>query len=123
MKEILKLNYSKIFRCIKCWKIPKIQINELNNMVKTNCIHNGKKIYQNYKIDEFLGIKSILTESTLCYYCKGNNSSHPYSFDYCFNCQNLICKNCKANHKNSTECNDKKSVVIIEAYFQVKILI
>ena len=31
MKEALKLNYSKIFRCIKCWKIPKLQINELNN--------------------------------------------------------------------------------------------
>jgi len=31
MKETLKLNYSKIFRCIKCWKIAKLQINELNN--------------------------------------------------------------------------------------------
>ena len=106
IKETLKLNYSKIFRCIKCWKIPKLQISELNNTIKTNCIHNGKKIMQNYKIDEYLGIKSTINDVTLCSFCKGNNSNHPYSFDYCFNCQRIFCKKCESNHNNSIECKD-----------------
>ena len=106
MKEILKLNYSKIFRCIKCWKIPKLQINDLNNIIKTKCVHNGKKIYQNYKIDEFLGIRNTITEATTCYFCKGNNSNHPYSFDYCFICQKIFCKKCESNHNNSVECKE-----------------
>ena len=106
MKEILKVNYSKIFRCIKCWKIPKLQINDLNNIIKTKCVHNGKKIFQNYTIDEFLDIKSSLNEATLCSFCKGNNSNHPYSFDYCLNCQKIFCKKCESNHKNSAECKD-----------------
>ena len=105
MKDILKANYSRIFRCLKCWKIPKMEINDLNNIIRTKCIHNGKKIYQNYKIDEFLSIRTSITEMTLCNFCKGNNSNHPYSFDYCFNCQKIFCKKCESIHSNS-ECKE-----------------
>ena len=120
MKEILKLNYSRIFRCIKCWRIPKIQINDLNNIIKTKCVHNGKKIFQNYKVDEFLGIRSSISEMTLCDFCKGNNSSHPYTFDYCFNCQKIFCKKCESNHNNfeSKEIinNNKDKRIVVPLY-------
>ena len=48
-KEILKLNFNKILRCPKCWEIPKIQINEINNSIKMKCIHNKEKSAQKYK--------------------------------------------------------------------------
>ena len=106
MKETLKLNYPKIFRCVKCWKIPKLIMNDLNNMIRTKCIHGGKKIMQEYKLDEYLGIKASLTESTICAFCKGNNGNHPHSFDYCFNCQKIFCKKCDSIHNNSSECKE-----------------
>ena len=49
-----------------------------------------EKIYQNYKIDELLGIRNTITETTTCNFYKGNNSNHPYLFDYCFICQKIF---------------------------------
>ena len=106
MKEILKLNYSKIFRCKECWKIPKLKIDDLNNTIEMKCIHKGKETYQNYKIDKFLGLKSSIPENTLCNFCKENKSNHPYSFDYCYYCQKIFCKKCESNHNNSKECKE-----------------
>ena len=105
MREMFKQNYSKIFRCKECWKIPKLKINDLNNIVEVKCVHKGENIYQNYKINEFMGLKSSISENTLCCFCKGNNSNHPYIFDYCFNCQKIFCKKCESNHSKSKECN------------------
>ena len=128
MKEILKLNYPKIFRCMKCWRIPKTQMNDLNNTLRTECIHKGEKIIKDYKINEYLGAKASLTESTICAFCKGNNGNHPHSFDYCFNCQKIFCKKCDIYHNNSPECrnisesnedNNKRMVVplyMIDSY-------
>ena len=108
-KEILKLNYSKIFRCPKCWKIPIVEINELNRTIITKCVHNGKNEIQKYKINEFLGAKSSIIENSNCSICKGNNSNHLYSFDYCINCQKIFCKKCESNHKNCQGNNNLKN--------------
>ena len=82
---------------------------------------------QNYKIDEYFGIRSTINETTLCSFCKGNNSNHPYFFYYCFNCQKIFCKKCESSHNNSAECkmnqnnneNNKKIIApiyLIDSY-------
>ena len=110
MKETLKFNFPKIFRCIKCWDIPKLKINDLNNTIETKCIHKGKNVIQSYKINEFCEVKSSITENSLCYFCKGNNSNHPHSLDYCYNCQKIFCKKCESNHNNTLECKNVRDL-------------
>ena len=103
-KEIYKINYNKIYRCSKCWKIPRIDIDEINNTINVKCIHNNEKVNQNYKFDKFLDIQSKIPELTVCSFCKNGNYAHTSSFDYCYSCQNLFCKKCENKHKNSEEC-------------------
>ena len=113
LKEILKLNYNKIFRCSKCWQIPKIEINEINNTINMKCIHNKEKINQLYKVKAFMDMENKIADITQCNFCKSGNSMHSYNFDYCYNCQKIFCKKCDNNHKNSSNCKniDKKTNV------------
>ena len=123
-KEIMKLNYSKIYRCIKCWKIPKIEINETNNSIDVKCVHNNVKTKQTYKINNFIDIQSKVPEQTQCNFCKGGNYIHANNFDYCYICQKIYCKKCENIHKNSTDCKnlnknnitDKSPFYLVESF-------
>ena len=110
-KEIIKLNYSKIYRCSKCWKMPKIEINEINNSIIMKCIHKNENEKQIYKINKFLEAQNKIPEITQCNFCKGGNYNHANNFDYCYICQKIYCKKCENNHKNSKECDKTKKDV------------
>ena len=112
LREILKLNYTKIYRCSKCWKIPKIEINEINNSINLKCIHKNENAKQTFKINKFIESQSKIPEITQCNFCKIGNYNHANNFDYCYNCQKIFCKKCDNRHKNSNECDKNKRNVI-----------
>ncbi len=108
-KEIYKLNYDKIYRCSKCWKIPKMEINEINDTINVKCIHNNEKVNQNYSFAKFIETQSKIPDLTSCSFCKSGNYTHAGNFDYCYCCQKLFCKKCENKHKNSEECKKAKA--------------
>ena len=107
-KEIYKLNYNRIYRCPKCWKIPKIELNEINNTIDVKCIHNNERVNNNFDINKFIDMQAKIPDLTQCNFCKGGNYTHSSAFDYCYNCQKIFCKKCEAKHKNSAECKKSK---------------
>ena len=107
-KEIFRLNYPKVYRCSKCWKIPKVEINEINNLIDMKCIHNNERIKQTYKVNKFIEVQSKVPETTQCNFCKGGNYNHSYTYDYCNYCQKIFCKKCDNSHKNSKDCDINK---------------
>ena len=108
-KEIYKLNYNKIYRCSNCWKIPKIEINEINDTINMKCIHNNERVNQNYTFSNFIDMQSKIPDITSCNFCKNGNYTHTSNFDYCYTCQKIFCKKCENKHKNSKECNKTKT--------------
>ena len=108
-KEIQRLNYTKVYRCTKCWKIPKIEINEINDSINVKCIHNQELINQTYKINKFIDAQDKVPDQTQCNFCKNGNYNHANNYDYCYNCQKIFCKKCDNTHKNSTECKSTKT--------------
>ena len=108
LKEILRINYSKIYRCNKCWKIPKIEINEINNTINMKCIHDNKNEKETFKINKFIETQNKIPELTQCSFCKSGNINHLNNFDYCYNCSKIICKKCDNNHKNAKTCDYNK---------------
>ena len=108
-KEIYKLNYNKIYRCSNCWKIPKIEINEINDTINMKCIHNNERVNQNYTFSNFIDMQSKIPDITACNFCKNGNYTHTSNFDYCYTCQKIFCKKCENKHKNSKECNKTKT--------------
>lgn len=112
MKELFKNNYSKIFRCTQCFKIPKYEINELENTIHLKCFHKDQIYKQTYRINEFIEMKNKIFDKSLCI-CKNSNPNSIYLTDYCYNCQKLFCKKCEQNHKNNKECEkaDKKNIL------------
>ena len=114
LKEILRINYSKIYRCNKCWKIPKIEINEINKTINMKCIHDNKNEKETFKINKFIETQNKIPELTQCSFCKSGNINHLNNFDYCYNCSKIICKKCENNHKNSKDCEyNKKDITPI----------
>ena len=108
-KEIYKLNYNKIYRCSNCWKIPKIEINEINDTINMKCIHNNERVNQNFTFSNFIDMQSKIPDITACNFCKNGNYTHTSNFDYCYTCQKIFCKKCENKHKNSKECNKTKT--------------
>ena len=108
-KEIQRLNYTKVYRCSKCWKIPKIEINEISDSINVKCIHNQENVNLAYKINKFIDVQAKVPEQTQCNFCKNGNYNHANNFDYCYNCQKIFCKKCDNAHKNSTECKSSKT--------------
>ena len=108
-KEIYKLNYNKIYRCSNCWKIPKMEINEINDTINVKCIHNNERVTQIYTFPNFIDMQSKIPDITSCNFCKNGNYTHTSNFDYCYICQKIFCKKCENKHKNSKECNKTKT--------------
>ena len=109
-RDILKANYSKIYRCSKCLKIPKIKINEINNTINVKCMHENKNEQELFKLNEFIDSQNKIPIQ--CFFCKNGNINHLNSFDYCNNCAKLFCKKCDNMHKISKECEDKKRDIL-----------
>ena len=108
-KDIYKLNYNKIYRCPKCWKIPKMEISEINDSINVKCIHNNERVNQKYTLAKFIDMQSKISDIIACNFCKSGNYTHSNNFDYCYSCQKLFCKKCENKHKNSAECKKAKA--------------
>ena len=102
MKDINNQNVSSfeigdIKRCLNCNKIPLIELIERNNdcFIKYNCEngHKGEVSLEEYLKNDKYGLNKLN-----CDECNQNQENNFYLFNYCINCQKVLCHNCIINH-------------------------
>ena len=89
-----------IKRCLICNKIPLFELIERNNeyFIKYNCEnnHEGELSLEEYLKNDKHKLNKL--NKLNCDECHQNQENNFYLFNYCINCQKVLCHNCIINH-------------------------
>ena len=112
LKEIYINNNCTIYRCLYCYEIPIININEFNHQIEISCKCN--KYNTNiipYKYFEEKSLDHPVNTDISCIYCKKNtnelNNNNIY-LNFCNLCNDIICSKDELMHKNKKHSNNKE---------------
>ena len=104
LKEKYLKNNCNIYRCLYCYEIPIIKINEFNHQIEIycNCSKYNNHIFS-YKYFEEKSLDHPIDNNICCGYCKKNmnelNNENLY-LSFCNICNDIICSKDESTHKN-----------------------
>ena len=114
IKEEIKnkyLNNPKVYRCLKCKNIPKININEYNQEIEVICedsyydnLHHNISTYKTFQIQNS---NFSIKENIICIHCNKslNQLTSEDMIYYCPSCSLFFCSKDELNHKNQYHQN------------------
>ena len=110
------LNNSNIYRCINCYSIPIIYINEFNHQIETycnncKCKNNNNYIISSYENFEDKSLNHPINNDISCTNCNKNIDelfNENISLNFCNICNEIICSKDEVIHKNERHINDNE---------------
>ena len=112
LKEKYLNNNCNIYRCLYCYEIPIIKINEFNHQIEIYC--NCSKYNNNtfsYKYFEEKSLDHPIDNNICCGYCKKNinelDNENLY-LNFCNICNDIVCSKDESTHKNDKHSHYKE---------------
>ena len=110
------LNNSNIYRCLNCYNIPIININEFNHQIETycnscNCKNSSNYIISSYKNFEDKSLNHPINNDISCTSCNKNMDellNENISLNFCNICNEIICSKDELTHKNERHINNNE---------------
>ena len=110
------LNNSNIYRCLNCYNIPIININEFSHQIETYCNscnykNNSNYIISSYKNFEEKSLNHPINNDISCTICSKNMDellNENISLNFCNICNEIICSKDELIHKNERHLNDNE---------------
>ena len=97
-KTELLMENENIYRCPKCFNIPLINVKDNENKVIIDCLkgHHTEMLFSEYMTPEFQN-NIYKLECSQC----GNEKNMKKSIKICYECQNILCKDCLSFHNKN----------------------
>ena len=110
------LNNSNVYRCLFCYNIPIISLNEFNHQIETYCNSCNSKNRDNYFISSYKNFedKSLnhpINNDISCISCNKNIDEllkENITLNFCNICNEIICSKDELIHKNERHLNDNE---------------
>ena len=88
----IKKNKLSLTKCENCNKLYNIYVDQYSHCISLYC--KKCRTYENYTYNDYEKLKN---KSLKCYECK-KEKSEKNSINFCYDCKNYICNNCKKVH-------------------------
>ena len=112
LKEKYVNNNNNIYRCLYCYEIPIININEFNHQIEISCKCNKYNTNNfSYKYFEEKSLDHPIDSNICCIYCKKSmnelNNDNIY-LKFCNICNDVVCSKDELMHRNERHSNNNE---------------